>query len=102
MLISVIGEDKPEIVAAWLGSTAINRNTSPIAKIFTAQWAAADPAAAGAWVKTLPPSGELAVIAAKNVAFQFQRYAPAEAAAWLSTLPAGPAREAAREAMAAH
>lgn len=66
---------------------------------FITTWAASDPTAAAAWVKTLPP-GELATTAAAKIADQYHRYAPAEAAAWLNTLPAGPVQEAALKAMA--
>lgn len=76
----------PAAACQWLEQqTVLDAKTGPAAAQFSAIWAENDPAAAAAWVKTLP-AGELSRVAAQNVIQQYMRYDPAAASAWRRTL----------------
>lgn len=77
-----------------------NSSHTAHASELVARWSQNDPAAAAAWVDTLPP-GEAQNWAAANLATNWARHDPAAATAWTHRLPPGPARQKAEEQLAA-
>jgi hypothetical protein len=69
---------------------------SEVAARVAASWAERDPAAAAAWVLSLPPGGA-ANTATLNLALTWRRYDLPAAQAWVDQLPAGKARDQAVE-----
>jgi hypothetical protein len=68
------------------GPNSNNQSRDKATYEFAAKWAAEQPAAAAAWVESLP-SGEARLWAAKNVALQWEEYSTAEVRAWAAKLP---------------
>jgi hypothetical protein len=75
-------EPDPEAVRNGAG-TQLVRSTSALAST----WGREDPAAAGRWIRSLPP-GDERLWAAKNLAAQWAEYEPAAARQWAAGLPA--------------
>lgn len=80
-------EPDPEAVKNGAG-TELLRSTSNLAST----WGREDPAAAGRWIRSLPP-GDERLWAAKNLAAQWAEYEPAAARQWASGLPADERKE---------
>ena len=62
-------------------------NSSQLASTLAVVWALKDPAAASAWVETLP-AGETQSWARKNLAANWAQYDPDASGRWINTLPA--------------
>lgn len=77
----------PQAVKNGAG-TELLRSTSNLAST----WGREDPAAAGRWIRSLPP-GDERLWAAKNLAAQWAEYEPAAARQWASGLPADERKE---------
>lgn len=77
----------PQAVKNGAG-TELLRSTSALAST----WGREDPAAAGRWIRSLPP-GDERLWAAKNLAAQWAEYEPAAARQWAAALPADERQE---------
>ena len=64
-----------------------SHNTIAQASYFAVNWSKSDPAAASAWVQSLP-SGDAKLWAQKNLAATWSQYDPQEAGQWVKSLPA--------------
>jgi hypothetical protein len=80
-------EPDPQAVRNGQG-TQLLRSTST----FASTWGREDPAAAGRWIRRLPP-GDERLWAAKNLAAQWAEYEPAAARQWAAGLPADERKE---------
>jgi len=80
-------EPKPEVTQN-IEDVQLLRSASNLAS----NWGREDPAAAGRWIRSLPP-GDERLWAAKNLAAQWAEYEPAAARQWAAGLPADERKE---------